>query len=153
MEVRPMSMRGNPFEDIERMFERMSRQFEEFSRRWESGEMTEPWMPSLEAMAVDLVEHDDEFVATVDLPGYEREDVTINVTDSTLRIEATREEAVDEEEETYLHRERSHRSLQRSVRLPAEVDTTAVTAQMKNGVLTVMLPKTEADTGRDIEIE
>jgi len=148
-----MGTRSNPFEELERLFERMSRQFEDASRMW-GGEEPFAWATSeLESMAVDLVEHDDEFVATVDLPGFERDDVEIRVTDHTLRIEAEHEESVEEEEEQYLRQERRHESMHRSIRLPDEVDTDGVTARMKNGVLTITLPKHEVEEAHRIEIE
>jgi len=148
-----MSTRSNPFEEIERFFERMSRQFDEASRMWEADGPFGGWTPETESMAIDLVEHDDEFVVTVDLPGFEREDVTIEVTDHTLRIEAEHEEALDEEEENYLRRERRRESTRRSVRLPDEVDKEGVEARMKNGVLTVTLPRLEVEEAHTIEIE
>ena len=148
-----MSMKGNPFEEIEQLFERLSRQFEEASRSWEFGEGFELPRASFESMAVDLVEHDDEFVVTVDLPGFERDEVDAQVTDHTLTIDAEHEESVEEQAESYLHRERRHESMHRSVRLPADVDRERVTARMKNGVLTVTLPKVEAEQARTIEID
>lgn len=147
----------NPFEEIERLFERLSRQFEDASRDWESDGPLAEWRSGIESMAVDLVERDGEFVATVDLPGFDREDVDVQVTDHTLRIEAEREEATEEdagdEEGRYLRHERRRESTHRSIRLPDAVDTEGVTARMNNGVLTVTLPKVEAETGRSIEIE
>lgn len=147
----------NPFEEIERLFERLSRQFEDASRDWESDGPLAEWRSGIESMAVDLVERDGEFVATVDLPGFDREDVDVQVTDHTLRIEADREEATEEdvggEEGRYLRHERRRESTHRSIRLPDAVDTEGVTARMNNGVLTVTLPKVEAETGRSIEIE
>lgn len=148
-----MSARSNPFEELERMFERMSRQFEESSRMWEPEGPFGRWTSKFEEMAVDLVEHDDEFVVTVDLPGFERDDVEIEVTDHTLRIEAEHEEATEEEEEQYLRHERRHESVRRSIRLPDEVDKEGVKARMKNGVLTITLPKLEVEEARTIDIE
>jgi HSP20 family protein len=148
-----MSSRSNPFEEIERFFERMNRQFEESSRVWESDGPFGRWTSESEPMAIDLVEHDDEFVVTADLPGFERGDVEIQVTDRTVRIEAEREETVEEEDEQYLRQERRHESTRRSVRLPDEVDTGGVKARMNNGVLRITLPKVEAEEARTIEIE
>lgn len=148
-----MTMRSNPFEDIERLFERLTRQFDEASRTWETGEPFELLPTSFESMAVDLVEHDDEFVVTVDLPGYERNEVDVRVTGHTLTIDAKHEEATEEEEESYLRRERRRESMHRSLRLPADVDGDGVTARMKNGVLTITLPKVEVEKARSIEIE
>lgn len=148
-----MSSRRNPFEEIERLFERMGRQFDGAARTWESDGPFGQWTSGVESMAVDLVEHDEEFVATVDLPGYEREDVEVEVTDHTLRVAAEREESVEDEAEEYLHRERRQESTRRSLRLPDAVDTAAVTARMNNGVLTVTLPKLESEEARTIDIE
>jgi len=157
-----MSSRSNPFEELERLFERMSRQFDDASRRWESDEPAvwwesedpfDQWESEFESMAIDLAEHDDEFVASVDLPGFERDEVEVRVTDHTLRIEAEHEESAAESEENYLRRERRHESASRSIRLPDEVDTDAVSASMNNGVLTVTLPKLDVEEAREIEIE
>ena len=148
-----MTSRTNPFDELERLFERMSHQFEEASQSWGTGEALEPWTGGLETMAVDLAEHDDEYVASVDLPGFERDDIEVSVTDNTLRVAAEHEEAAEEEGEHYLRRERSHRSQERSIRLPGEVDPDAVEATMKHGVLTVTLPKAETEKAKRIEIE
>lgn len=148
-----MSTRSNPFEELERLFERMSRQFDETSRMWESDNPFTRWASEAESMAIDLVDRDDEFVATVDLPGFERDDVDIQVTDHTLRIEAEHEEILDEEQERFIRHERHHESTKRSIRLPEEVDKDGVEAQMKNGVLTVTLPKIAVEEARKIEIK
>lgn len=148
-----MSKRSNPFEEFERLVERMGRQFDDVSRSWETEGPFGRWTSEAESMAIDLVDRDGEFVATVDLPGFERDDVEIKVTDHTLRIEAEHEEIHDEEEERFLRHERRHKSTQRSIRLPEEVDKDGVDAQMKNGVLTVTLPKLEVEEVRKIEIE
>ena len=108
-------------------------------------------------MAIDLVERDDEFVVTVDLPGFEREEVDVQVTDHTLRIEAEHEEVTDEDrmegEGRFIRHERRHESTRRSIRLPDAVDTANVSARMKNGVLTITLPRLEAEEAKGIEIE
>ncbi|WP_144905589.1 archaeal heat shock protein Hsp14 [Halobellus captivus] len=148
-----MSARSNPFEELERLFERMSRQFDDTAGIWESDGPFSRWATAPESMAVDIVEHDEEFVVTVDLPGFEREDVEVNVTDHTLRIEAEREMESEAEEEDYLRQERRQRSMHRSIRLPDEVEKDSVTARMKNGVLTVTLPKMEVEEARTIEID
>jgi len=148
-----MSARSNPFEELERLFERMSRQFDDSSRIWESEGPLSRWSTEFESMALDLVEHDDEFLVTVDLPGFERDDVSLQVTDHTLRIEAERESEVEEEEEQYLRHERRQQAMHRSIRLPDDIDKENVSARMKNGVLTVTLPKLEIEEARTIDIE
>ena len=153
MEVQTMSTRSNPFEELEQLFERMSRQFDEASQSWESESPLAKWMPEAESMAIDLVERDEEFVATVDLPGFERDDISINVTDHTLRIEAEHSEEMEEESGDVLRQERRHATTKRSIRLPEEVQAEDVTARLSNGVLTVTLPKREVEAARSIDIE
>lgn len=152
-----MSARNTPLEELERFFERMSRQFDDAPRMWNPSESLGRWASEFGTMAIDLVERDEEFVATIDMPGFERDDIDIRVSDHTLRIEAERREALDEETDEekvrYIRHERRHESVERSVRLPDNVDTDGVTAKMKNGVLTVTLPKLEAEDAREIDIE
>ncbi|WP_336023344.1 archaeal heat shock protein Hsp14 [Halobellus salinisoli] len=148
-----MSARSNPFEELEKLFDRMSRQFEDSGRFWESDGPFGRWSTEFESMAVDIVEHDDEFVVTVDLPGFEREDVVLNVTDHALRIEANRDMETETAEENYLRQERREKSMHRSIRLPDEVEKDEVTARMKNGVLTVTLPKIDVEEARTVDID
>lgn len=148
-----MSSRSNPFEEIERLFDRMSRQFDEASRTWESEGPLGRFASGGEPASVDLVERDDEFVATVDLPGFEREDVDIRLTNRSLRIRADRDVEREKEEGRFVRRERRQHSVERSIRLPDEVDTEGAGAEMRNGVLTVTLPKVESEEARSIDIE
>jgi HSP20 family protein len=149
-----MSTSSNPFEELERLFDRMSRQFDDRGRLLEGDGPFGRLTAGLETMPVDLVDRPEEFVATVDLPGFEREDIEIQVTDNQLHITADHEEIIDDEkEDRYIHHERHRSSTRRSIRLPEEVDRDGVEARMKNGVLIVTLPKRELEEGRKIEIE
>lgn len=149
-----MTSRSTPFAELEQFFERMSDQFDEAARTWDADSPFGRLSSGFGTMAVDLVDRDEEFEVTVDMPGFEREEVEVRITDHTLRIEAEHDEAVEEAEEgRYLRHERRHESVDRSIRLPGEVDTDGVDARMKNGVLTITLPKLEAEKAREIEIE
>lgn len=107
-----------------------------------------------EPMAVDVAERDDEFVVTAETPGFDREDLELTLSDQSLRITANREESTDENDETYIRRERSRRSMSRTVPLPEEVDESGASAEFNNGVLTVTLPKRrDGEDSRSIEIE
>lgn len=152
-----MSARSTPLEELERFFERMSRQFEDAPRMWDPSESLGRWASEFGSMAIDLVDRDDEFVVTVDMPGFEREEIAVRVTDHTLRIEADQRDAHDEmddeDDSRYIRQERRHKSIERSIRLPDDIDTEGVTATMKNGVLTVTLPKLDLEPARDIDID
>lgn len=134
------------------MIERLSREFEEAAGQWGGGELAP--FGSGGDVAVDLVDEDDAFVVTVDVPGFERDEIDLRVSEGTLWIECERSEATDEEEESYLRRERRHQSVRRSVRLPAPVKPDEVSAKLKNGILTVTVPKAEPESeSHRIEIE
>jgi HSP20 family protein len=136
--------RSNPFEDIERFFERMNRSFGDVAMA-----------PGLHDVAVDVAETDDEVVVTADLPGFEREEITVSLSGRDLTIEAEREEHVEETDEggedevRYVRRERSRRELSRTVRLPDAVVESEATASYTNGVLTVTLPRETAEGDGD----
>ncbi|GGC53729.1 Hsp20/alpha crystallin family protein [Haloferax sulfurifontis] len=144
--------RTNPFDDFEELFERMSRQFDEMGRQFDrSGMMAQV----RHEMAIDVTDHDGEIVVTVDLPGYEKEDIALSVANRTLTVEATRELDEERSEGEYLRRERRHESARRTIRLPETVDEDGASASYHNGVLTVTLPKRDAepDDSRRIDID
>jgi HSP20 family protein len=132
--------RPNPFEDIERFFDQMNRTF---------SDVNVPTRPH--EMAVDVAETDEEIVVSADLPGFERDEVTISLAGRDLTIDADHEEETEtsagDDETRYVRRERTHRSVSRTVRLPDEVDEEAAHASYTNGVLTVTLPRETVDEG------
>ena len=138
---------SNPFTMMEEMFDRMSRQFDELSRSWESGENIEMWSPRGREMALDIEDRDDEFAITADVPGFERDDIDVRVSDRTVTIDAEVSESTTEEETGegvgYLRKERRHRTLTRSIQLPKDVVADEAHATVTNGVLTVTVPKAD----------
>ncbi|USZ66734.1 Hsp20/alpha crystallin family protein [Halorussus salilacus] len=151
-----MARRRNPFEELEEMIDRMSRQFEESmgGGDWQKG------LRVGSGMSVDVADRGDEYVVTADLPGFDTDDMDVSIRDDVLRIEADREEATEEGDEgdegdegRYIRRERRHQSVSRSVTLPEGVDEGNVSAEYRNGVLTVTLPKmVEGDDSHHIDI-
>jgi HSP20 family protein len=142
-----MAGRRNPFEEIEEMMNRMSRQFEESMGRSELGQLT----GREGGAAVDVADRDDELVVTADLPGFTTEEIDLTLRGDELRIDAEHEQETEEggerDEGRYIRKERRHQSVSRSVTLPEEVDEENVSAEYRNGVLTVTLPKTHG--GKD----
>ena len=137
----------SPFDDLEELIDRMRREFESATGGLERIE-------SLGGPAIDVVERDDEYVVTVDLPGFTREEIDVRLADNTLRVEAEHEETSEMEAEgTYIQRERRERRAARSVQLPGPVEAEGVSATASSGVLTVTLPKADGDGGQRIEIE
>jgi HSP20 family protein len=104
--------------------------------------------------AVDVRDAGAQFDVVVDLPGYESDDIEVEVRNRTVRVDATHRESTDEEGADYVRQERSKRSVSRSVTLPEDVDESEAAADISNGVLTVTLPKAFGDeeaTSIDVE--
>lgn len=134
------------------MFERMSRELEDAASQW--GEGGRGPLGTKSDVAIDLVDEGDAFVVTIDVPGFERDEIDLRVADGTLWVECERSDATDVDAEEYLRRERRHASVRRSVGLPAPVEPEEVSAKLRNGILTVRIPKAESgEESKRIEIE
>ena len=140
-------MARNPFEEIERMFDRMSDQFDPL----EGGPLEAG--PFGGSVAVDVEDAGDAFVVSADLPGYDREDIDVQLAGERLTLSADHSESTETGDEgRYVRRERRQRSVSRTLRLPEPVDEAGTEATYNHGVLTVTLPKAEPDDGHDIPI-
>ena len=106
------------------------------------------WTP-----AVDLLENDTAFVATVDLPGLTKKDVEVALEDNVLTISGERNFENKEDNGTKFRRvERSYGVFRRAFTLPPGVDTAKVDAIFKDGVLTLTMPKSDTAKPRKISI-
>jgi HSP20 family protein len=90
---------------------------------------------------VEVVDRDKEVRITAELPGLEEKDVDLRVENNVLVLRGEKRTEFDDAERQYS--ERSYGRFERHVALPAEVDDERASATFRNGVLTVMLPKTE----------
>ena len=108
---------------------------------------TSTFMPKL-----DIVQTADALQFYADLPGFEKEDVSIEIEEGRLTLSGER--SMDEEYQNSLVRaERATGSFTRTFRLPSHVDAAKAKASFKNGVLKLVLPKLEAAKPRKVEIE
>ncbi|SNR53684.1 Hsp20/alpha crystallin family protein [Halorubrum vacuolatum] len=128
--------RSNPFDELEQFFGRHPFFGEGTAGRadlWGRGRRR--------GADIDVADYDDEFVVMADLPGFDREHIEVHATDGRLTIGAERGTEHGDDEDRYLHRERRHESVTRSIDLPAAVIESEAAAVYRNGVLTVTLPK------------
>ena len=105
------------------------------------------------APAVDVIETDEEFQIRAELPGVEKKDVKLSVENGVLLISGHREHEKAENGKRYHKMERVYGSFARSFTVPAAVDVHKVTAEFKNGLLTVRLPKSEKARPKSIEVQ
>jgi HSP20 family protein len=100
---------------------------------------------------VNVWEEQDSLKVEMELPGIKSEHLEISVAGNELSIKVNRPD-VDQEGVTYHRRERPVGVLSRMVRLPAEVDADRVEADLRDGVLTITLPKAESAKPRKINV-
>lgn len=137
----------NPMEEIVQMQDMLNNMFKErsFGDRWAE--------PGILAPLVDIKDEGSEILVTTDLPGVEKSDVDLDVSDNMLTISAKRSASIEQKEEGYLRRERTYSSFSRTVTLPDAVATEGAKAKLENGVLTVSLPKMQIEEKKKILIE
>ena len=138
-----------PFE-FDRLRREMDRVWDSFfegrpSRRTrEEGE----WLPS-----IDVSETKSDLVVKAELPGMEAKDIEISLNEGLLTIQGEKKQESEEKEEGYHLIERSYGSFTRSIRLPKDVQSDKINASYKNGVLKVILPKSEEAEKKEIKIK
>ncbi|WP_067049407.1 Hsp20/alpha crystallin family protein [Methanofollis ethanolicus] len=107
-----------------------------------------------EGPRVDVYAHEDEVIVVADLPGTEKENITLRlINPRLLEIAAVQKEEREGGEEGYVMRERFYGTMKRVVSLPVEVREESASATFKNGVLEVRFKKAEVEKGAVIPIE
>ncbi|MGF1643990.1 MAG: Hsp20/alpha crystallin family protein [Thiotrichales bacterium] len=141
-----------PFEEMEKRMEEL------FHRDW--------WKPlrdwpewsgfprmELKSPRVDIIDRETELVVRAELPGVEKKDLDVTMTDNTVTIKGNTTQESKDEGENYYRRETMHGSFIRTLTLPSSVDSTQVKANFQNGVLELVAPKVEKAHRRSIAIE
>ena len=106
------------------------------------------------APAIDVVEKDDAYEITAELPGLDEKDGEIKLANNTLTSKGEKSEQHEDKQKDYYLSERRYGSFQRSFRVPDGVDAEKIDAIFTKGVLTVKLPKTaEAKAEKKIDIK
>lgn len=107
------------------------------------------WIPPTE-----IVERDGQLIVRADLPGLNKDDMNVEVTDDMLTITGERREERDETREGYRHSERHYGRFSRSIPLPEGINAEEVQATFQNGVLEVTMPVPRRERrGQRIEIQ
>jgi HSP20 family protein len=136
-----------PFRGVSTLQEQINRLFNEsFDRSSEEGNLT-TWAP-----AVDILETEQNLVVKADLPDIKPEELDIRVENNILTIRGERKFEKKVNENNYLRVERSYGSFSRSFSLANTVNTEAIQADYKNGVLTLSIPKREEAKPKQIKV-
>jgi HSP20 family protein len=139
----------DPYREFAAMQDRMNRLFGNVYLRDEDTGLRGTWVP-----AVDIFETDGhDLVVRAELPGIDREDIDVTVENSTLVLKGEKKFNAEVKEDQYRRIERTYGTFHRSFTLPNTVDTSKVSADFRNGVLTVKLPFREEAKPRTINVE
>jgi HSP20 family protein len=102
--------------------------------------------------AFEVKETKESFVFKADIPGTKEQDIEVNVAGNRLTIAGRREAEREDKSDTFYAYERSYGSFTRTFTLPDQADTSHVKAELKNGELTVVVPKAAAAVAKRIPV-
>lgn len=134
----------NPFSELSRMQNEVDRLF-----------TTGPERQTSFRPAVDIHEDKDAYTVSVELPGVKQEEVNVNLEGGVLTLSGERkfEKTNEDKEKSYRYVERSYGAFTRRFSVPETIREDGIEANMKDGVLTIRLPKQEQPKARKIEIK
>lgn len=140
--------RWEPFRGLSTLQEQMNRLFEDTLFRGRSNESAlTTWAP-----AVDIYETENALVVKADLPDVNEKDLDIQVENNILTIRGERKFERDVKEDNYLRVERAYGSFSRSFSLGNTVNTEAIKAEYRDGVLTLTIPKREEAKPKQVKV-
>lgn len=147
------SSNWDPFQEMARMRQQMDQLFNQSLGRFKDsprfGNLAHPSTLTT-SPNVDMTDHGDKYVITVDMPGADQSDIRVEITDQTLTITGKREQTVSQQKDgRVLRQERVTGQFQRSMPLPEPVDQAGMKTDYRDGVFTVTLPKKAPDKSVD----
>jgi HSP20 family protein len=102
---------------------------------------------------MDVIEDEEQIKVITDLPGVERENIKIDITEDTLEITAQFDEETDIEGENFVRKERKYGKANRVITLPSKIKINESSAKFEKGVLTVILPKIEKKKTFEVKVD
>lgn len=150
----------DPFEDLIRFRKEMNRLFDTFFGAEFFPEKTlqsmEKEMQLFRQPLFDLKETDNELIASIEMPGVDKKDIQLQITENKLEVKAEKKQEAKVEKKGYLKEERSYKGFYRSITLPVKVIPEQSKATYKDGILEVVMPKAEkkkAEKATKIEVQ
>ena len=137
----------DPFHAMEELVDRYNRSARKSLVKYDDKSFeVGDWMPT-----VDISETDDAFVVKAELPGVEKDDVSVKIEDGVLTIKGEKKSEIEDEQK---HRiECTYGSFVRSFTLPQATKSDSIKAEYKNGILNLVIPKSEEVKPKEIEIK
>lgn len=151
-------MRWQPWREMETLRKQMDRLFDEWltSDSWMERDSSLSLLPKREnalwAPAIEMHETDNEVVLKAQLPGVKPEDLDIQVTEDAVSIAGEHREEARSEEKGIVRSEFRYGHFQRVIPLPVSIRNHEVKSEFKDGVLTLMLPKSQESRSRVVKV-
>lgn len=148
---RPREEWWDAFGNLENIQREMNRMFNLSLAREghrDMGLLDGAWSP-----AVDIYDSKDNILVKADIPGLSKDDIDVTVQADTLIIKGEKKQEKETREKDHVRTERYYGSFQRAIRLPADVQADRVEATYKNGVLELVLPKSEKAKPKQIKLD
>ncbi|MFO0512419.1 MAG: Hsp20/alpha crystallin family protein [Gammaproteobacteria bacterium] len=137
-----------PFRDLEEFVNRMAPALTRWRGEIDGNGQAVQWSPT-----ADISETDREYIVRAELPGVARKDVKVTVEDGVLTLSGERQYEKEDKSERFHRVERFQGSFARSFSLPDCADASAISAESKDGTLTVHIPKTESAKPKAIDVK
>jgi len=139
----------DPFEEMKRFRKEMNSLFDTFlgsefaERTLPDVSNTKKGIQLFRQPLSDLKETNKELIASIELPGVDKKDIQLQITENTLEVKAEKKQEMKVEKKDYLRAERSYKGFYRSMSLPSRIIPERAKASYKEGILEVVMPKAE----------
>ncbi len=144
-----MNRRGQSWleRDFDSIFDDFRKSFDVLMRPYfpplEMQMLERPGALSIRYAPLDVIDEGDHYLVHVELPGFSKENVEVQINSDGLSVRAKKEMEKEEKKKNYLHRERAYSAFERSLSFPEEVNPENAEGEMKNGVLELKVSKKE----------
>lgn len=134
----------HPIAELERAIDRL------FGRNWPLDNLFQ--VEGLRTPSLDVVDRETEVLVRAEIPGIDKKDINVSLTDNVLTIKGQTSKEEKVEKGDYYRNEISSASFARSITVPANVDVGKTVANLKDGILEIKLPKSESSKRRNITV-
>lgn len=136
----------DPFDEMEKMKRWLDKMMQTFGRPFVKTDFL--------SFPVDISETDENIIVRAELPGFKKDEISLKATENSVEISAEHKEKKIERGERFYRAERRYGAYKRFLTLPVPVDYEKADAKLKDGVLTIVLPKKEKKkVGKKIKVK
>jgi HSP20 family protein len=153
-ESRPSQLLA-PLADVERLFDRLMPRswMRQMGFDWPTWAGLESSLANIRVPQLDVIDRDKDILIRAELPGVEKKDIDVSISDNTLLIKGSVSRESKEQRKDYFRCEIEQGNFSRSVALPSAIDKAKISASLKDGILEVLLPKEENAQRRSVEVK